>query len=110
MMNRRNIVMLVVMLWIPTAVMAGMITPVDLGTISLGSKIVGPVGPEVDATIGFDDNGTNTGIADLIGSVSCDDRFLAGCSPTDVQGFNDVVYTYQHQVTPGVDLPNDPPG
>ena len=85
------------------------IDPTDLSSISLGAKIVGPVGPEVETTIAFDDGGTITGIADLASSVSCDSRFAGDCSAGAVAGFDDVVYTYVHTVIPGVDLPNDPP-
>lgn len=85
------------------------VTATDFGSLSLGAQIVGPVGPEVETTISFlDGGGSVVGIADLISSVSCDDRF-ADCSAAGVAGFNDVVYTYRHQVIPGVDLPNDPP-
>ena len=87
----------------------GQITPTDFGSLNLGAKIVGPVGPEVETTIVFDDAGASTGIADLKSSVACDDRFAADCSADAVNGFNDVVYTYAHTVIPGVDLPNDPP-
>ena len=87
----------------------GQITPTDLSGLSLGAKIVGPVGPEVETTIAFDDGGTITGIADLASSVSCDDRFAADCSAAAVAGTDDVVYTYVHTVVPGVDFPNDPP-
>ena len=106
---RLTFVPLALVLVVSAVTFAQPVAPVDLGSLSLGAKIVGPVGPEVDATITFDDNGTITGIADLIGSVSCDDRFVTGCAESDVQGFSDVVYTYVHQVIPGVDLPNDPP-
>tara|TARA_R110002073_G_scaffold334758_1_gene524984 strand:+ start:588 stop:1136 length:549 start_codon:yes stop_codon:yes gene_type:complete len=49
------------------------------------------------------------GIADLSSSVSCDARFAADCSATAVAGVSDVTYTYQHQIVPGVDHPNDSP-
>ncbi len=91
-------------------IQAAPIIATDLSTLSLGAKIVGPVGPEVETTITFTDPGGDViGIADLISSVSCDARFAADCSAAAVTGFNDVVYTYQHQVIPGMDLPNDPP-
>ncbi|HNP26422.1 MAG TPA: hypothetical protein PKM20_06760, partial [Nitrosomonas sp.] len=93
-----------------SAIHAAPVTAVDLATLPLGAKIVGPVGPEVETTMTFTNPADDvTGIADLSSSVSCDARFIADCSATAVAGFNDVVYTYQHQVIPGVDLPNDPP-
>lgn len=89
---------------------AAVISATDLSSISLGAKIVGPVGPEVESTISFIDGTSRDviGVADIISSVSCDARF-ADCSAAAVAGFDDVVYTYQHQVIPGVDLANDPP-
>ncbi len=85
------------------------IVATDLSTLSLGAKIVGPVGPDVETTLIFNDTGGNlVGIADLSSSVSCDARFV-DCSNTAVSGFSDVIYTYQHQIIPGEDLENDPP-
>ena len=86
------------------------IAATDLSTLPLGAKIVGPVGPEVETTISFiNPRGDMIGIADLISSVSCDARFTTDCTATAVTGFDDVVYTYQHQIIPGMDLKNDPP-
>lgn len=96
--------------FLPLSIHAAPITATDLSTLPLGAKIVGPVGPEVETTISFTDpSGNVIGIADLISSVSCDARFTTDCSATAVAAFSDVVYTYQHQVIPGMDLPNDPP-
>ncbi len=93
-----------------TSIHAAALNATDLASLSLGAKIVGPVGPEVETTIAFTDgSGAVIGIADLISSVSCDARFTTDCSASAVSGVNDAVYTYQHVVTPGVDLPNDPP-
>ncbi len=86
------------------------IVATDLSALSLGAKIVGPVGPDVETTLTFNDTGGNlVGVADLSSSVSCDARFANNCSATEVSGFSDVIYTYQHQIIPGKDLPNDLP-
>lgn len=82
---------------------AALVTPVDLGGLTLGAKIVGPVGPEVETTFA---NGAGDGIGDLISSVSCPAGFASCTPPTNPPG---TIYTYQHQVTPGVDFPNDAP-
>ncbi len=89
---------------------AAPIDATNLSTLSLGAKITGPVGPDVETTLTFTDSGGSVvGIADLSSSVSCDVRFASDCSAIAVAGFSDVVYTYQHQIIPGVDHPNDRP-
>jgi hypothetical protein len=82
---------------------AATITPTDLDSLTLGERIIGPVGPTVDTTL---TNSAGEGIGDLISSVSCPAGFTACTPPTNPAG---TIYTYQHQVTPGVDFPNDPP-
>ena len=79
------------------------VVPVNLDTLSLGARIVGPVGPTVDASF-IDGDGASLG--DLQSSVSCPDGFAACTPPTNPPG---TIYTYVHEVTPGVDFPNDPP-
>jgi hypothetical protein len=79
------------------------IAPVDFDGVSLGATIVGPVGPTVDASLV---NGGGDGIGDLISSVSCPSGFAACTPPTNAPG---TIYTYLHEVTPGVDNPNDAP-
>lgn len=75
----------------------------DLDSLSLGATIVGPVGPEVETTFV---NADGEGIGDLTSSVSCPAGFSACVPPENPAS---TIYTYIHQVTPGVDLPNDPP-
>lgn len=77
--------------------------PTNLDELLLGEKIVGPVGPDVETTFV---NGEGEGIGDLSSSVSCPAGFTSCIPPENPAG---TVYTYIHEVTPGVDLPNDPP-
>lgn len=97
-------------LFISSVTYAAPIVATNLSALSLGAKIMGPVGPDVETTLTFTDSGGSVvGIADLSSSVSCDARFAFDCSDTDVASFSNVIYTYQHQIIPGVDLPNDRP-
>lgn len=82
---------------------AATFAPTDLDSLSLGAKIVGPVGPEVETTFV---NDSGEGIGDLVSSVSCPAGFGSCLPPANPVG---TLYTYIHQVTPGVDFPNDPP-
>lgn len=75
----------------------------NLDDLDLGATIVGPVGPEVETTLL---NGAGQGIGDLISSVSCPTGFMTCLPPSNPAG---TLYTYVHQVIPGVDLPNDAP-
>jgi hypothetical protein len=79
------------------------IAATDLDTLILGAKIVGPVGPEVNTSL-VDANGNSLG--DLSGSVSCPAGFGTCQPPSNPSG---TIYTYVHEVTPGVDFPNDAP-
>lgn len=79
------------------------VTATDLDGLDLGATIVGPVGPTVETTL---TNAAGDGIGDLISSVSCPVGFTTCTPPTNPAG---TIYTYVHRVTPGVDLPNDPP-
>ena len=79
------------------------IAPTDLDSLHLGEKIVGPVGPTVDTAF---INGDGDGVGDLISSVSCPAGFTACVPPDNPAG---TLYTYIHQVTPGIDNPNDSP-
>ena len=79
------------------------ITATDLNSVSLGAKVVGPVGPEVETTFV---NSSGDGIGDLKSSVSCPAGFSDCLPATNPAG---TIYTYIHEVTPGVDFPNDPP-
>ena len=98
-----NVTAICLALFFSAVTNAAFIVATDLSTLSLGAKIVGPVGPDVETTLTFNDIGGNlVGIADLSSSVSCDARF-ADCSITAVAGFSDVIYTYQHQIIPGED-------
>ncbi|KFI22165.1 hypothetical protein HW44_10825 [Nitrosococcus oceani] len=87
----------------PGSLGAALITPTDLDGLALGAMIAGPVGPEVETT--FVDT-TGNGIGDLSSSVSCPSGFASCVPSTNPPG---ALYTYQHAITPGIDLPNDPP-
>ncbi|MEO1387564.1 MAG: exosortase, PEP-CTERM interaction domain protein [Cyanobacteria bacterium J06634_6] len=82
---------------------AATLTVTDFDQLVLGAKIVGPVGPEVETTFL---NDAGDGIGDLSSSVSCPAGFAACVPPENPAG---TIYTYVHEVTPGVDLPNDAP-
>ena len=80
--------------------LAAPVVATDLGTLDLSDVIVGPVGPTVETTFAFtDEDGAVVGVADLVSFVACE----PSCDAADA------AYTYVHQVTPGVDLPNDAP-
>ncbi|WP_447968663.1 PEP-CTERM sorting domain-containing protein [Nitrospira sp. M1] len=79
------------------------IAPTDLDPLTLGARIVGPVGPTVDTSLV---NAAGESVGDLQGSVSCPTGFAACVPPVNPAG---TIYTYVHEVTPGVDFPNDPP-
>ena len=82
---------------------ATIITTTDLDSLSIGAKIVGPVGPDVEVSL-IDQNGNSVG--DLSSSVSCPDGFIT-CAPANNPAWT--IYTYMHTVIPGVDNPNDSP-
>ena len=94
---------LAVVVGVSAPVLGVEITPVDLADLSLGARIVGPVGPEVQVTFINDDD---QGVGDLESSVSCPDGIDPCTPPTNPPG---TIYTYVHTAIPGVDLPNDPP-
>ena len=74
----------------------------DFGELSLGARIEGPVGPEVEASIIA--NGRSIG--DIVSYVACPAEYKE-CIPEDNP--EGTIYTYVHTVRPGVDEPNDPP-
>ena len=82
---------------------AAEIEPTDLDSLRLGGTIVGPVGPEVDTTFV---NTSGNGVGALSSSVSCP-REIDDCIPPENPA--GTVYTYIHEVTPGVEFPNDAP-
>ncbi len=74
----------------------------DFDTLRLGAKIVGPVGPEVQASLA-------TGLAalgDIESWVACP-AGARRCEPGNLPA--DTLYTYVHAITPGVDRANDRP-
>ncbi|GAC30979.1 hypothetical protein [Paraglaciecola polaris] len=75
----------------------------DFDGLSLGAKIAGPVGPEVETSLV---NSAGQAIGDLASSVSCPPG-AAVCSPGD--NALGTIYTYVHEVIPGIDLLNDGP-
>lgn len=79
------------------------IAPTNLDSLNVGAKIVGPVGPTVDTTLV---NTDGDGLGDLTSSVSCPAGFTACLPPTNPAN---TIYTYIHEVTPGVDFLNDAP-
>lgn len=82
---------------------AASLIPTNFDELNLGATIVGPVGPEVETTLV---NPDDFGLGDLTSSVSCPPGFTSCVPPENPTG---TIYTYVHQVTPGVDFPNDPP-
>lgn len=87
----------------PQKANAASLMPTDFDNVNLGATIVGPVGPEVETSLV---NSSNQGLGDLTSSVSCPPGFTSCVPPENPQG---TIYTYVHQVTPGVDFPNDVP-
>ncbi len=82
---------------------AASLIPTNFDDLNLGATIVGPVGPEVETSLV---NTSNQGLGDLTSSVSCPPGFTSCVPPENPAG---TIYTYVHQVTPGVDFPNDAP-
>lgn len=82
---------------------ATIITATDLDSLSIGAKIVGPVGPDVEVSL---INADGNSVGDLRSSVSCPDGFTTCAPPNNPAG---TIYTYTHTVTPGIDNPNDAP-
>lgn len=105
-------------------VVANGIVIADLDALALGPRIVGPVGPEVQASLAT----PLAAFGDIESWVACpardmvrDDsgktgatkapatqgREIEACEPGNMRP--GTVYTYVHAVTPGVDRPNDRP-
>ncbi len=82
---------------------AASIIRTNFDDLNLGATIVGPVGPEVETSLV---SPSNQGLGDLTSSVSCPVGFTSCVPPENPAG---TIYTYVHQVTPGVDFPNDAP-
>ena len=87
----------------PQKANAASLIPTNFDDLNLGATIVGPVGPEVETSLV---NSSNQGLGDLTSSVSCPPGFTSCVPPENPQG---TIYTYVHQITPGVDFPNDAP-
>ena len=88
---------------LPQQANAASIKAINFDDLNLGATIVGPVGPEVETSLV---NSDNQGLGDLTSSVSCPPGFTTCVPPQNPAG---TIYTYVHQVTPGVDFPNDAP-
>lgn len=107
-------------------VVANGIVIADLDALALGPKIVGPVGPEVQASLATplaafgdieswvacpahdtikDDSGKNDSGKDI--AAQANGRIIKACEPGNMRA--GTVYTYVHAVTPGIDRPNDRP-
>ena len=82
---------------------AASIAPTDLDTLTLGATIVGPVGPTVDASLV---TAAGESFGDISSRVQCPNGFAVCAPPNNPAG---TVYTYIHEIIPGVDLPNDGP-
>ncbi|MBF2017824.1 MAG: exosortase, PEP-CTERM interaction domain protein [Rivularia sp. T60_A2020_040] len=87
----------------PQKANAASIIATNFDNLSLGAAIVGPVGPFVETSL---INANNQGLGDLKSGVFCPAGFTSCVPPQNPQG---TIYTYVHQVTPGVDFPNDAP-
>ena len=88
----------------PFSAHALMIAPTDLNTLALGARIVGPVGPTVDASFL---NAANDSLGDIRGGVACPAGFAVCAPPANPAG---TLYTYVYEIAPGVDaFANDPP-
>tara|TARA_R110002110_G_scaffold236683_1_gene452611 strand:+ start:111 stop:752 length:642 start_codon:yes stop_codon:yes gene_type:complete len=81
----------------------GPITLQDFNTLVLGATIVGPVGPEVEASLIGPDGAS---VGDINSRVQCPDG-VETCAPPKLPA--GTVYTYIHEITPGADRPNDTP-
>ena len=92
-----------VMVLATVSVHAGPVVATNFDSLTLGAKIVGPVGPEVETTFVNDDG---NGVGDLVSSVSCPEGFDACLPGNNAPG---TIYTYSHTATPGVDTHNDTP-
>lgn len=82
---------------------AATIPLMNLDTLEIGAKIVGPVGPDVEVSI-INENGDSLG--DLTSSVSCPvgmDKCIPSNNPSGT------IYTYRHTIIPGIDKKNDAP-
>lgn len=79
------------------------LTATNLDSLTLGPQIVGPVGPTVDTSLV---NAAGESLGDLRGGVSCPAGFAVCVPPTNPPG---TIYTYVHEITPGVDFTNDGP-
>lgn len=104
MMNREQFALVLSGLLMFGGAQAVPVPAVDFDGLSLGATIVGPVGPTVDTT--FVDAGSGNGIGDLVSGVICPAGISPCAPPTNPAG---TIYTYFHQVTPGIDTPNDAP-
>lgn len=79
------------------------IPSMNIDMLEIGTKIVGPVGPEVEVSL-INENGDSLG--DLSSSVSCP-AGMDECIPSNNPG--GTIYTYRHTVVPGLDNANDAP-
>ena len=69
------------------------LVPADLAALTLGAKIVGPRGPDVDSTFSAD----GQKLAEVTSYVACPEG-TSECKPDAMP--EGTVYTYVHQVTP----------
>ena len=84
-----------------TASASETISPRDFSELTLGGAIVGPLGPEVEASF-VDADGTSVG--DINSRVLCPEGVVSCAPPKMPVG---TIYTYVHEITPGSDRPND---
>ncbi len=69
------------------------LVPADFAELTLGAKIEGPRGPEIESTFSLD----GQELAEVTSYVACPDG-MSECKPDDLPA--DTVYTYVHEVTP----------
>ena len=86
-----------------SAAVAENIKALDFANIHLGATIVGPVGPEVEASLVGSDGRSN---GDINSRVQCPPG-VSECKPPMMPA--GTIYTYIHEITPGADRPNDKP-
>ncbi|MEL6940648.1 MAG: exosortase, PEP-CTERM interaction domain protein [Cyanobacteria bacterium J06598_1] len=86
------------------SVKAATLSATNFERLNLGAKIVGPLGPNVNADL-IDKSGNDIG--DLSSSVACPAGFASCLPPTNKAG---TIYTYVHEVIAGVNLPEKEAG
>jgi hypothetical protein len=100
-LTKKSLILAVVLGLSMGAAQSAPVTAIDLDTLTIGPKVIGPIGPEVESTF---INSNNEGLADFVGSASCPAGFTSCVPPENPPG---TIYTFIYDVTPGVDTFND---